>query len=150
MNPKRVLTYIFCLTSLNAFALNEFKTDYCTFFPEGTPSKPDVWKDCCLQHDLAYWTGGSKSKQDLADLELKKCVTKSSSPFFGNLMYRGVRIGHYSPIKNEGYWGNGWGDKERGFKPLSLTEKEVIIEAVKSLSLDPQYIDNYLKLYIKE
>jgi hypothetical protein len=141
---------LFCtLTPGSSYSaeLAEFKTDYCTFFPEGTMSKPRLWEDCCLQHDLVYWAGGTSEMQDLSDIELRKCVTKKSSRFYGNLMYRGVRLGHYSPIKSKTRWGHGWGDK-RSFQKLTRYEKTIIRKMLKSLDITQAYKTNYLKLYI--
>jgi hypothetical protein len=146
---KSIYIVLFALISTNsmAFGLAEFETDYCTFFPEGTMSQPRVWEDCCLQHDLVYWAGGTSKMQDISDVELGKCVTEKSSSFFGRLMYRGVRIGHYSPIKSKTRWGHGWGDK-RSFQALSTKEKIIIKSKLESLDIDPNYKANYLKLYI--
>jgi hypothetical protein len=142
-----ILSLLIVPLTVLASNLSEFETDYCTFFPEGTISKPRLWEGCCLEHDLVYWAGGTSKMQDLADVELGVCVTQKSSAFFGRLMYRGVRLGHYSPIKSKSRWGHGWGDK-RSFQELSTEEKSVIRIKLVDSNINPLYIDNYLKKYI--
>jgi hypothetical protein len=89
--------------------LKEFKSDYCTNFPEGTREFPHQWKHCCLIHDLYFWAGGDKGDRKQADLELKSCITQSGSPYIARLMYLAVRAGSYSPVKYpDRKWGNGW------------------------------------------
>ncbi len=129
--------------------LKPFETDYCTLFPEGPPSKPGAWKDCCLKHDLVYWAGGIKSQQKLADIELRKCVEQKSSKFYGSMMYHGVRFGHYSPIKAKTRWGHGWSDK-RKFKALSSKEKLIVRDLLNQSNINPLYIENYIFLYIDD
>jgi len=138
------------LLPLSVFSadLKDFSTDYCTLFPEGTFKKPRAWANCCLEHDLVYWAGGTQTMQDLSDIKLGECVTSKSSKFYGKLMYNGVRLGHYSPIKNKTKWGHGWGD-DRGFQPLTSDEKLIIIEQVHKALINTEYKANYLNLYIK-
>lgn len=126
--------------------LLEFKTDYCTYFPEGTVSRPNLWKDCCISHDLWYWIGGTKSEQDQADINLKTCVTKKSSSFYGNLMYSGVRLGHLSPIKSKYIWSWGWNNKDRHYQAVTNSEKD---QAKQSLSNIGEHQD-LANIFIKE
>ena len=35
--------------------LAEFRSDGCSLFPDGRPEDPDLWCDCYLRPDLAYW-----------------------------------------------------------------------------------------------
>ena len=90
---KYFFVILFPFASYGA-TLSPFSTDECTYFPEGTQSSPKIWAHCCVEHDLKYWIGGTKAEQVTSDLKLKECVTKSSSEFYGELMYRGVIIGN--------------------------------------------------------
>lgn len=128
------LLLIFSL-SHSAFAespvLNSFETDYCTNYAEGTFEEPDLWKHCCLIHDMFFWAGGSKKDRDLADLDLKKCIEATGADHQARLIYLAVRAGSYSPIKYpKKMWNNGWND-HRSPRPLSqddiiLIEQEIL------------------------
>jgi hypothetical protein len=103
-----------------------FTTDYCTNYPEGTRSEPDLWKHCCLFHDLYLWAGGSKKDRLASDRELKSCIEKTGAHFEANLMYMAVRAGSYSPIKYPDMrWGNAWTNRPE-FLPLSSSEIELL------------------------
>jgi hypothetical protein len=140
---------ILFLISLSAFSseLKPFYTDLCTFFPEGTRLEPKLWEECCVQHDLVYWAGGSKDQQNLSDKELKQCVTNKAGKMWGNLMYRGVRMGHLSPIKSEMKWGHGWGD-DRSFKTLDSEETDTIKILLQEAEIKEEYKQNYINLYL--
>lgn len=129
---KLYFTLIFILLSLSAFAseseelLKPFSSDYCTGYPEGTISHPKLWAKCCVEHDLYLWAGGSKRERKQTDENLRACVKQTGANINSTLIYLGVRIGSYSPIKFEDKkWGNGW-KKERENRPLSLDEIELI------------------------
>lgn len=114
--------------------LNPFETDNCTMFVDGTKKDPQLWKDCCVIHDLRYWIGGSEQDQDLADDRLKLCVEKRAGSFIANLMYRAVRMGHYSPVKFKYQWNWGW-INPREKKPFTIEEKELAISELKKTQL---------------
>ncbi len=117
---KKYAILVFILFSYSSFAeqLKPFVTDFCTLFIDGPPTEPNLWKHCCIEHDLHYWYGGTLKDQADADLKLKTCVEKSAGSFWANLIYSGVRAGHYSPIKNKYKWGWGW-DQVRENKEIS-------------------------------
>lgn len=129
--------------------LNTFETDYCTMFVEGTKKDPELWKDCCVVHDLRYWFGGSEKDQDLADERLKSCVENRAGSFIANLMYRAVRMGHYSPVKFKYQWSWGW-ITPRQKTSLSSEEKELVISELKKVNLPKDMpkdtIDEFIKL----
>jgi hypothetical protein len=124
--------------------LAPFETDYCTNYPEGTRKHPDLWKHCCLIHDMFFWAGGSKQDRNNADLDLKSCIEKTGAAHQARIMYAAVRAGSYSPIKYpKKKWGNSWGDRE---EDLSLTreETEALEEEIYS---GYNYIDPSIKEY---
>lgn len=108
---KKIILYYFiapsCVLGATQLSPKPFTSDYCTFFPNGTPSRPQLWRDCCFKHDQDYWLGGSSEEQLKSDIELKECVTQVAGDLYGFIIYWGVRIGHYSPIKHKTKWG--WG-----------------------------------------
>lgn len=88
---------------------NPFSTDGCTGFPEGTLKEPKLWAECCLEHDLRYWSGGTEAARDKGDLLLRDCVKEKGHPLIAELMYFGVRFGKNSTRKIKGKeWGNAW------------------------------------------
>lgn len=80
------------------------------------------WCDCCFQHDIAYWRGGTEAQRQQADEQLQSCVeSKTGNGALAKLMYEGVRVGG-SPYFPTWYrWGYGWKDN-KGYQ--SLTEAE--------------------------
>lgn len=110
----RNLILLTFLISLPAFgeALTAFSTDYCTNYPEGTREEPELWKVCCLEHDMYFWAGGTRADRDRADLGLRSCVEKRAGTSQANLMYYAIRAGSLSPIKYpDKKWNNGWRER---------------------------------------
>jgi len=110
--------FIFVLTvslGLSAFAQTDtvstteivpakFKSDGCSLFPDG------AYRDCCVEHDLAYFNGGSWKMRWRADKKLFKCVAAKKGfehKILAPLMWTGVRIGgvHFLPAPFR--WGFG-------------------------------------------
>lgn len=133
---------------MNIFAkVLPFVTDGCTMFPDGTIKEPKLWYNCCLAHDLVYWLGGSKELQKQADQELRECVSEVSSGIRANLMYIGVRLGHYSPIKNKYQWG--WGrPNSKPFSSISENHKKEAYRLIIPEQIDPEVKENYIKNYL--
>ena len=55
--------------------LKPFATDYCTLYVEGTRSQPNLWRHCCVEHDLYFWCGGNledKKATDIVGMDLTK------------------------------------------------------------------------------
>lgn len=136
------------LITLNLFAkVQPFVTDGCTMFPDGTRREPKLWYNCCLAHDLVYWLGGGKQLQKQADQELRACVIDVSSGFRGNLMYFGVRLGHYSPIKNKYQWG--WGREGKNpFSPVTNEEKKEALRLISPEPIESEVKENFIKNYL--
>lgn len=124
-----------------------FVFDGCTLFPEGTAENPKLWSECCLEHDLRFWAGGSRRLRDEADRQLRRCVKERGDAAVGDMMYLGVILGSLSPVKFPGKrWGNAW-EKPRYEKltadQISLIEaalgqydvpKEIEARLIESLS----------------
>jgi hypothetical protein len=116
---KKII-FVFILTvfcSVGAFAqenlaeINEpksdltgFKSDGCTWFPEGN------YRDCCEAHDREYFAGGSWKQRWRSDKKLFLCVA-SKSKFYNKIlapaMWLGVRVGGASWLKTSFSWGFG-------------------------------------------
>lgn len=79
-----------------------FTTDQCSVWPDGD------WQLCCIEHDYAYWCGGSAKQRAQADNRLKHCVKAKGYPVMGNVMRLGVRLGGLSIWPLPWRWGYGW------------------------------------------
>lgn len=101
-------------------SIKEFRTDYCTCYPEGTKQSPEAWKNCCISHDSLYWIGGTKAERKRADSLLMICVELSGYPRKGKTMYKIVRLfgSPYLPLSWR--WGYGWRYGRGYVKPKSV------------------------------
>jgi hypothetical protein len=80
-----------------------FTTDGCSYWPDGT------WKECCIEHDIAYWCGGGFSDRLEADRKLQDCVEKTGeSSLFAGSMRLGVRLFGAQVLPTSFRWGYGW------------------------------------------
>ena len=119
-----------------------FHTDYCTNSPEGTFRRPELWKHCCLIHDLYFWSGGSRKDRDEAEKKLKSCVSDMGAHRVAQLMFIAVRAGSYSPIKySKKKWNHGWKDRP-DFLPLAIEDIDLI---ESELTQEYEYIPNKIK-----
>jgi hypothetical protein len=114
----------------SASELKPFTTDGCSHFPEGTPSQQNLWLDCCTQHDIAYWRGGSYADRAEADRKLKQCVESVGEPEVALLMLAGVRVGGTPYLPTKFRWGYGW-PYPRCYGGLSEAEKNAVDEALE-------------------
>lgn len=78
---------------------NPEDSDGCTFLSWvnklfGRP--PLKYRDCCIEHDRAYFYGGTRQDRKAADVALRKCVEEvTGKKVWPLLMYIAVRIfGH--------------------------------------------------------
>ncbi len=142
-----IFSFLVSVKAMAEVALKPFQTDGCTLFIDGTPSKPGLWRSCCVEHDLRYWFGGSSEDMDSADLRLKSCVKQIAGESIARTIYTGVRAGHYSPIKNKTAWNWGWVLK-REKVALNLEEITVAINELKKLKLDHEKVnvDDFIKM----
>ena len=68
-------------------------------FIDGTFENPELWKECCLLHDMAYWRGGTEERKQ-ADLSFKACVEEDSRSGVGELDVRGGSGGRGAPFSD--------------------------------------------------
>jgi len=129
--------------------LEGFMTDYCTGYPEGTLERPQVWKHCCLEHDLYFWAGGSHEDRKTSDLILKECIAETGEEFQSKLIYWAVTAGSYSPVKfSNKKWNYGWTDR-RSPQRLSREDIERIEYEIRSpeyQEFDPLTIERFLSV----
>jgi hypothetical protein len=104
-------------------ALNDFTSDGCSLFPDRNMILKQDWCGCCLQHDIAYWKGGTEAQRLFADTALKECVfEETGDEALSETVFNGVRLGG-SPYFYSWYrWGYGW-SFERKYGPLTPEEE---------------------------
>lgn len=122
-----------------ANSLKPFATDGCSLWLDGTPDQPNLWRHCCVAHDLAYWQGGTKEQRKQADEDILACVKQAQRPGMANYIYGNVRWGG-SPYWMSHYrWGYGWdyldGMWPRGYK-VPTAEEQALINAQMPAALE--------------
>jgi hypothetical protein len=120
---SRTLAAAVLLTPVAATAatLRPFESDGCSSFPDGTFQQNELWLGCCIDHDYAYWKGGTYEERVAADRTLRDCVTAVGEPAIAQLMLAGVRVGGTPYLPTRFRWGYGW-PFPRGYKALSAEE----------------------------
>lgn len=79
------------------------------------------WRHCCVEHDRAYYYGGSREDKIAADRQLKKCVIETlgeelGSLLLGSSMQIAVHIGGQPYFATSYRWG--YGEDFRGTEDL--------------------------------
>ena len=114
----------FAATLAHADSLRAFTSDGCSLFPDGDFNHRKLWCDCCLEHDIAYWRGGTSEQRLQADRQLHDCVlSKTNNNILADMMFAGVRLGGGPIFPNWYRWGYGW-NYGRGYQPLSPLETQ--------------------------
>ena len=128
---------LYCFTTLffvilctgcgkSANVLSDFTSDGCSLFPDRFLIENIDWCDCCLEHDIAYWQGGTESQRQEADEKLRYCVLeKTGNRALAEAMYQGVRFGGSPYFYNWYRWGYGW-SYERKYQALTLKEQRMV------------------------
>ena len=128
----RLATILLAVTSLSlADEIDDFTSDGCSSFPDGTVAQRELWRSCCVVHDLAYWQGGTAEQRMAADKALKVCVTEVGEPTIAELMLAGVRVGGTPWIPSQFRWGYGW-PYLRGYKQLSEDEVDMVEKKIQA------------------
>lgn len=103
-----VAFFLIFVVSTQAAELRPFTSDGCSAFPEGTSNQNQLWLECCVAHDYAYWKGGSYQQRRRADYQLKQCVDTVGEGRIANIMLAGVRVGGSPFWPTQFRWGYGW------------------------------------------
>ena len=115
--------------------LSSFTSDGCSLFLDGTFENPELWKECCLKHDIAYWRGGTEKEREAVDLAFKNCVKKKTgNAKLAEIMYQAVRTGGEPYYPTWYRWGYGW-PLGRGYKELSAEELELVEKKLETYNL---------------
>lgn len=103
---------------VSAGELKPFQSDGCSSFPDGTYKQQTIWLSCCIEHDRAYWKGGTSDERKEADNALRVCIKNVGEPGIATLMLAGVRVGGTPYLPTSFRWAYGW-PYLRGYKGLS-------------------------------
>jgi len=112
--------------------LRPFTSDGCSSFPDGPPSEPDKWRNCCFEHDKAYWLGGTRKERSLADQELKVCIAQVENKVLAGVMWAGVRAGGSPWWPTKFRWSYGW-PYTRGYQAVTDEERSLAKEMLKNI-----------------
>lgn len=85
----------------------------------------DEWCGCCVEHDIAYWRGGSSMQREQADERLRDCVQRTSrNEVIADSIYKGVLDGNSKYFFTGYRWAYGW-SFDRSYKPLNEKEQHI-------------------------
>ncbi|HWR71561.1 MAG TPA: hypothetical protein VN604_00155 [Nitrospirota bacterium] len=134
---------LLCGGNASAAGLRDFTSDGCSLFPDGTIKDRTKWCDCCLQHDIAYWRGGTEAERKQADEALRDCVLeRTKDKVLAETMYLGVRAGGHPAFPTWYRWAYGW-DYGRGHQPLNEDEQMQVREKIDRYQ--KEHPDGYCK-----
>lgn len=134
MRALGFLTFLFIAHTSQANELKPFTTDGCSLWIDGTVEQPNLWRHCCVAHDLDYWQGGTQAQRKQSDERIQACVKEAQGSGMANYIYTNVRWGG-SPYWMSNYrWGYGWdyldGIWPRGYKVPTPEEQAQIDRAM--------------------
>jgi hypothetical protein len=126
---KKILVAILLGVSNVIFAgdLKLFQSYVCSSFPDGTFTQQTLWLSCCIDHDRAYWKGGTSDEREEADKALSSCIKNVGEPDIANLMLAGVRVGGTPYLPTSFRWAYGWPYLNlRGYKALNAADLQEV------------------------
>ncbi|MNL63860.1 hypothetical protein D3C87_1880280 [compost metagenome] len=86
-----------------------------------------------MEHDVAYWRGGTREEKYVADQQLKQCIKEKSNSLVAEIYYRGVRMGGLESLPTAFHWGYGW-TKRRNYRPISEQEEQMVDEKISQIN----------------
>ena len=111
--------------------------------PDGTIEKPLAFLSCCIEHDIAYWQGGSSKLRKKADKKFYSCMKEVAAKPIAYSYYKAVRVngGPYqlAPFR----WAYGW-PVGMGYRDLndeqnqSVAQESMDIERISQEFRDAQ------------
>lgn len=123
-----LLCALTCIACTRKDSLSDFASDGCSLFPDRSLIDDLDWCNCCLEHDIAYWQGGTYEQRLAADEALRDCVLKQTEDeVLAQAMFAGVRAGGSPWFYNWYRWGYGW-SYDRKYQPLTLEEQRLVTE----------------------
>lgn len=127
-----IILFVFLRTGCGSGKLiADFESDGCSLFIDRSIILQKDWCECCFEHDIAYWKGGTEEQRIAADKALRDCVqNKTGNKELAELMYNGVRFGGSPYFYNWYRWGYGW-NYQRKYQPHSDAELLQIDEKLR-------------------
>lgn len=111
--------------------LQPFTTDGCGQFQRWIDyPNVDKWSLCCVQHDIAYWKGGTQEDRIESDKQLRQCIVERGEANAAGLIYQNVRGN-----KDHDIWGYGW-VLGRGYTLFTAEEQQQIDHLEKQIPSD--------------
>jgi len=111
--------------------MKDFKSDACSLFPDRSLVSEEDWCDCCFEHDITYWQGGTESQRLEADASLRDCILeKTKNTELAGMVYTGVRFGGRPYFYNWYRWGYGW-NYRRKYQDLTVDEKRTVAKKLE-------------------
>lgn len=127
------ITHVIAHTS-HASELKPFTTDGCSLWIDGTMEHPNLWRHCCVAHDLDYWQGGSEEQRKKSDENIQACIKEAQGSGMANYIYSNVRWGGSPYWMSQYRWGYGWDYLDdpwpRGYKLPTPEEEQLINQAM--------------------
>lgn len=119
-----VLSVFVAVACSSDSGLSPFTSDGCSLFPDASLINNDDWCECCVEHDKAYWKGGTEQQRERVDTALMRCVfIKTNDHVLANVMFEGVRFGGSPYFYNWYRWGYGW-PYDRKYQALTEDEQK--------------------------
>lgn len=111
----------------NKKILRPFSSDGCSLSPNSFLKVNFV--ECCVEHDISYWLGGTAEQKNSADEKFRSCMKNKIKSEYAEKAYEavsttyywGVRLGGNAYAPNSFRWGYGW-SYMRGYSPLTSEE----------------------------
>jgi hypothetical protein len=111
--------------------LKEFETDGCSTAPDGTLGEPKRWLHCCIEHDQAYFMGGTYDRKVAADTLFYVCMAQECGDNIATLYLAAVTAFGGPFLPTDYRWGYGWDyDPVGGFDDLTPAEIRLAQEAL--------------------
>lgn len=102
-----LLLSLFFLVLTSATATAETIPAWDDAVSEGSSLAPDISLQCCIQHDQAYYYGGSVPDRHRADVAFRQCLQDEGWPVLSWVYYSEVRIGGHPIVPLWFRWGFG-------------------------------------------
>ena len=109
--------------------IKEFETDGCSASPDGTVEEPNRWLHCCIEHDQAYFMGGTRERKEAADSLFFICMARECGQNIATLYLAAVTAFGGPAFPTSYRWGYGW-PPGRGYKALTENEREQLAELI--------------------
>lgn len=110
---ERAASVCSCLRGADQLPPHPFTTDGCSASPDGDSA------ECCVEHDIAYWCGGSREDRRSADQRLAACIRRKGHPQnLAKLIRAVVKIGGHPRSPLPWRWAYGWSGL-RGYEARS-------------------------------